>query len=61
MDCSAMVFMDEFLNSLTFSLILLVLGCPKHLSSLADTLPALKSESHSKTNTHLEECYPKAS
>jgi hypothetical protein len=37
MDYLEMVFMDEFSNFLTFSVILLVLGHPERLSSSADT------------------------
>jgi hypothetical protein len=45
----------------TFSVILLVLGRPEHLSSSADTQPALKRECHSETAVRLKECSPKAS
>jgi hypothetical protein len=45
----------------TFSVVLLVLGCPECSSSSADTQPALKYECHSKTAVWLKECSPKAS
>jgi hypothetical protein len=45
----------------TFSIILLVLGHPEHLSSSTDTRPALKHECHSKTAIWLKEYSPKAS
>jgi hypothetical protein len=44
MDYSAMDFVDEFSNFSTFSVILLVLGCPDRSSSSTDTQPALKRE-----------------
>jgi hypothetical protein len=44
----------------TFSVILLVLGCPEHSSSSADTRPPLKRECHSKTAVWLKKCSPKA-
>jgi hypothetical protein len=44
----------------TFSVVLLVLGCPERLSSLTDTQPALKRECHSKTSVWLKERSPKA-
>jgi hypothetical protein len=43
----------------TFSVVLLVLGRPEHLSS-TDTRLALKRECHSKIAVWLKECYPKA-
>jgi hypothetical protein len=45
----------------TFSVILLVLGCPELSSSSTDTRPALKREYHSKTAIRLQECSLKAS
>jgi hypothetical protein len=39
MDCSATVFMDEFSDFSTFSVVLLVLGRPERSSS-TDTRPA---------------------
>jgi hypothetical protein len=45
----------------TFSVVLLVLGCPEHLSSSTDTQPALKHECHSKTTVWLKEGSSKAS
>jgi hypothetical protein len=59
MDCSVTVFMDQFLNFSTFSVVFLVLGCPERLSSLADTQLALKCECHSKTAVWHKECSPK--
>jgi hypothetical protein len=44
----------------TFSVILLVLGQPEHLSSSADTQPTLKRECHSETAVRIKECSPKA-
>jgi hypothetical protein len=62
MDCSAVIFMDEFSDFFsTFSVILLVLGHPESLSSSTDTCPTLKHECHSKTSVWLKECSPKAS
>jgi hypothetical protein len=61
MDCSAMVFVNEFsFFFLIFSVVLLVLGCPEHSSS-TDTQPALKQELHSKIDVQIKECSPKAS
>jgi hypothetical protein len=48
MHCSAIVCVDEFSIFSTFSVVLLVLGRPEHLSSSTDTRPALKCECHSK-------------
>jgi hypothetical protein len=45
----------------TFSIVLLVLGCPECLSSSTDTQLALKRECHSKTAVQLKECSSKAS
>jgi hypothetical protein len=45
----------------TFSVVLLVLGRPEHLSSSTDNFLALKHECHSKTALQLKECSPKAS
>jgi hypothetical protein len=45
----------------TFSVVLLVLVRPEHLSHSNDTQPALKCEFHSKTAIWLKECSPKAS
>jgi hypothetical protein len=45
----------------TFSVVLLVLGSPEHLSSSTDTQLALKCECHSKTGVWLKECSLKAS
>jgi hypothetical protein len=45
----------------TFSIILLVPGCPERLSFSTDTRPALKLQYHSKTAVWLKECSPKAS
>jgi hypothetical protein len=61
MDCLVTVFMDEFWNFSTFSVILLVLGHLECSSSSADTLPSLKHECHSETYVWLKECSPKAS
>jgi hypothetical protein len=61
MDCSVTVVVDEFSNSLTFSVVLVVPGRPERLSSSTDTRPALKRESHSETAVRLKECSPKAS
>jgi hypothetical protein len=61
MDCSAMVFVDEFSIFSTFSVVLLVLGHPEHSSSSTDTRPTLKHECHSKTAVWLKQCSPKAS
>jgi hypothetical protein len=61
MECSAIVFMDEFLNFFNISVVLLVLGRPERLSLSTDTQPALKRECHSKTVVRLKECSPKAS
>jgi nicotinate-nucleotide pyrophosphorylase len=44
MDCSAAVFMDEVSNFSTFSVVLLMLGCPEHSSPLTDIQLALKHE-----------------
>jgi hypothetical protein len=55
MDCSAMVFIDEFLNFFNIICLLLMLGWPDCLSSSADTLPALKRECHSETTVQLKE------
>jgi hypothetical protein len=60
-DCSATVFVDEFSNFSTFSVILLILGRPEHSSSSTDTRLALKRECHSKTAVQLKECSPKPS
>jgi hypothetical protein len=56
-----MVFVDEFSNFSTFSVVLLVFGHPERLSSSVGTQPALKRECHSKTAVQLKECSPKAS
>jgi hypothetical protein len=45
----------------TFSVVLLLLGRPEHLSSSVDTRPALKRECHSKIAVQLKECSPKTS
>jgi hypothetical protein len=45
----------------TFSVILLVLGHPKHSLSSTDTQLALKRECHSKISIQLKECSPEAS
>jgi hypothetical protein len=45
----------------TFSVLLLVLGCPERSSSSDDTQPALKHECHSEIAVRLKECSPKAS
>jgi hypothetical protein len=45
----------------TFSVILLVLGRPKHLSPSTNTRLALKCECYSKTTVQLKERSPKAS
>jgi hypothetical protein len=60
MDCSAMVFMNEFSNFSTLLVVLLVLGCPEHSSSSTDTRPALKHEWHSKNAVQLKGCSQKA-
>jgi hypothetical protein len=60
MDCSAALFVDEFSNFSTFSVVLLMLGRPERSSSSTDTQPALKHECHSKTTVWLKECSPKA-
>jgi hypothetical protein len=44
-----------------FSVVLLVLGCPEHLSSSVDAQLAFKRECHSKTAVWLKEYFPKAS
>jgi hypothetical protein len=59
MDYSATVFMDKFSIFSTFSVDLLVLGRPEHLSSSNDTRPALKRECHSKTTVWLNKCSQK--
>jgi hypothetical protein len=61
MDCSVMVFMDEFSKLSTFSVVLLVLGCPERLSSSTDTQQALKHECNSETAIWLKECSPEVS
>jgi hypothetical protein len=61
MHCLAMVFIDEFSNFSTFSVVLLVPGRPEHSLSSTDTQLALKRECHSKTAVRLKECSPKAS
>jgi hypothetical protein len=61
MDCLATVFVNEFSNFSTFSVVLLVLGRIEHSLSSADTLPALKRECHSKTVVWLKEGSLKAS
>jgi hypothetical protein len=60
MDSWATVFVDGSSIFSTFSVVLLVLGCPESLSSSTDTRPALKHECHSKTTVWLEECSPNA-
>jgi hypothetical protein len=45
----------------TFSVVLLVLGRPKHLLSSTDTQLTLKRECLSKTAVQLKECSPKTS
>jgi hypothetical protein len=61
MDCSAMVFTDEFSNFSTFFVILLVLGHPECSLFSTDTQLSLKHECHSKTAVQLKECFSKAS
>jgi hypothetical protein len=61
LDSLATVFMDEFSNFSTFSVILLMLGHPGRSSSSTDTRLALKHECHLKTAVQLKECSPKAS
>jgi hypothetical protein len=46
MDDLVMVFMDGLLNFSMFSVVLLVLARPEHLSSSPDAGPALKRECH---------------
>jgi hypothetical protein len=53
MDCSAMVFVDEFF--IIFFNILLVLGRPELSSSSTESQLALKCECHSKTADQLKE------
>jgi hypothetical protein len=60
MDCSVMVFMDEFLKFSTFLTILFVHGCPEGSSYSIDTQPALKHECHSKTTARLIKYSPNA-
>jgi hypothetical protein len=55
MDCSETIFVDEFWNFSTFSVVLLVLGRPE-LHHLLLTL-----ECHLKTAVQLKECSLKAS
>jgi hypothetical protein len=56
MDCSAMVFVDDF--SKFFNIFCRFAGAwsPEHSSSSTDTQPALKLECHSKTTVWLKEC-----
>jgi hypothetical protein len=61
MNCSAIVFVDEFSIFSTVSVVLPVLGRPGRSSSSGDTRPALKHECHSKTAVWHKECFPKAS
>jgi hypothetical protein len=61
MDRSATVFVAEFSNFSTFSVVLPVHGHPECSSFSTDTLPALKCECHSKTAFWLKECSLKAS
>jgi hypothetical protein len=61
MDCSATVFVDEFLNFFNIYCHLPVLGCPETLSSSTDTQLAMERECHSKTTVRLEECSTEAS
>jgi hypothetical protein len=61
MGCSVLVFVGEFLNFPTFSVILLMLSHPEHLSSSADTQQTLKRECQTKIAVGLKECSPKAS
>jgi hypothetical protein len=62
MDCSAMVFVDEFFEFFsTFSVVLLMLGRPERLSSSTNPQLSLKHECHSKTTVRLKECFAKAS
>jgi hypothetical protein len=61
MDCSAMVFVDEFSNLSNTFCRFAGLGRPERLSSSTDTRPALKHECHSKTAIQLKKCSPKAS
>jgi hypothetical protein len=56
MDCSATFFVDEFLNFINISVVLLLLGQRIRLSSSADTRLALKREWHSNTAVQLKEC-----
>jgi hypothetical protein len=60
MGCSATVFVDQFSNFSTFSVLLLVLGRPERPSFTTDTRPAFKHECHSKTLVRLKEYSPKA-
>jgi hypothetical protein len=61
MDYSATLFVDEFSNFLTFSVVLLVFGRREISSSSIDTSLALKCECYSKTAVQLKECSLKAS
>jgi hypothetical protein len=55
-DSSTMVFMDEFSNFSTFSVVLRVLGRPERSSSSTDAQRASKHECHSKAAAQLKEC-----
>jgi hypothetical protein len=59
MDYSVIVFVDEFSNFSTISVVLLVFGHPEISSSSTDTSLALKCECHSKTAVQLKECSPR--
>jgi hypothetical protein len=56
MGCSVMIFVGEFSNFPTFSVILLMLSCPERLSSSADTQQTLKRECQKKKAVGLKEC-----
>jgi hypothetical protein len=60
MDCSAMVFVDEFLNFFNICCFFLVLGHPECFSFSSDIQPTLKCECHWETTVRLKESSSKA-